>query len=195
MKFLPLLLLMSTAAFADDLAQQFQSPPASAKPQTFWMWMNGNISKEGITADLEAIKRVGMGGVQIFNISEGIPHGPVQFNSPEWCALVKHAATEADRLGLELGMHNAAGWSSSGGPWNTLEHSMQIAVTSEKQVHGPARMEEVLPQPKANLGFYRDAAVLAFRTPKAELERLPAPLKITTKSVCTFHISSRAGGV
>ena len=180
MKSLALLLLMSTAAFADDLAQQFQSPPASAKPHTFWMWMNGNITKEGITADLEALKRVGIGGAHIFNISERIPHGTVQFNSPEWRELVKHAATEADRLGLELGMHNAAGWSSSGGPWNTPEHSMQIAVTSEKQVRGPARMEEVLPLPKANLGFYRDAAVLAFRTPKAELERLPAPLKITT---------------
>ncbi len=180
MRSLALLLLISTVAFADDLAQQFQSPPASAKPHIFWMWMNGNITKEGITADLEAIQRVGIGGVQIFNISEGIPHGTVQFNSPEWRELVKYAVTEADRLGLKLGMHNAAGWSSSGGPWNTPEHSMQIAVTSEKQVRGPARFEEVIPQPKANLGFYRDAAVLAFRTPKAELEPLPAPLKITT---------------
>ena len=174
------LMLMSTAAFADDLVQQFKSPPASAKPQTFWMWMNGNITKEGITADLEAIKRVGIGGVQIFNISEGIPHGPVQFNSPEWCALVKHAATEADRLGLEIGIHNGAGWSSSGGPWNTPEHSMQIAVTSEKQVKGPVRFKEVLPQPPMNLGYYQDVAVLAFRTPRGELEEAFVPLKITT---------------
>ena len=43
--------------------------------------MNGNITKEGITADLEAMARVGIGGAQIFNAAEGIPHGPVQFNS------------------------------------------------------------------------------------------------------------------
>ena len=183
-KFCILFLLLCTTALAGDLAREFQSPPPSARAHTWWHWMNGNITKEGITADLEAMARVGVGGAQIFNAAEGIPHGPVQFNSDEWRALVKHAATEADRLGLELCIHNCGGWSSSGGPWNTPEHAMQVVVTSEQQVQGPVRYEGVLPQPPTKLDCYRDIALLAFRTPEAETVTMKdfAP-KVTTSAV------------
>jgi len=151
------------AAFgAEPLVAGFQSPPQSAKAQTWWHWMNGNITKEGITADLEAMKRVGLGGAQIFNVDCDIPAGPVKFNSPEWHELFKHAVKEANRLGLEICVMNGGGWSSSGGPWNTPEHAMQQVVTSERHVHGPALFEGDLPQPPFKLGFYRDIAILAF---------------------------------
>jgi hypothetical protein len=130
--------------------------------------MNGNITREGITADLEAMARVGIGGAQIFNAGENIPHGPVEFNSPEWLGLVKHAAQESRRLGIELCIHNCAGWSSSGGPWNTPEHGMKMVVTRETRVQGPAAFKGSVEQPRDNLGFYRDIAVLAFRTPAGE---------------------------
>ena len=83
---------------------------------TWRHWRNGNITKEGITAGLEAMKRIKLGGAQIFNVSHGEPLGPVKFMSPEWRALTKHAVTEAKRLGLKLTIHNSAGWSESGGP-------------------------------------------------------------------------------
>ena len=124
--------------------------------------MNGNVTREGITADLEAMKRVGIGGAQIFNVDCGIPAGPVKFMSPEWRELVKFAAQEAQRLGLELCMHNCAGWSSSGGPWNTPEHAMQTVTTSERRVTGPQHFAGVLPAPPTKLDFYREIAVLAF---------------------------------
>ncbi|GHV07761.1 hypothetical protein FACS1894160_0900 [Bacteroidia bacterium] len=149
----------------EELEKGFISPPASAKPHTWWHWMNGNISKEGITADLEAMAEAGLGGAQIFNAAEGIPHGPIQFNSSEWIDMVKHASLEAKRLGLEICIHNCAGWSSSGGPWNTPENSMKIVVTSETQVKGPTHVTEAPAQPQTNLDFYRDIAVLAFHTP------------------------------
>jgi hypothetical protein len=149
----------------EDLEQGFLNPPASAKPHTWWHWMNGNITKEGITADLEAMANAGIGGAQVFNAGENIPHGPIQFNSPEWIDMLVHAASEAKRLGLELCIHNCAGWSSSGGPWNTPEHSMKIVVTSEIQVKGQTQVTTAPPQPQTNLDFYRDIAVLAFRTP------------------------------
>ena len=79
------------AASPVDLERGFVHPPDSAKPQTWWHWMNGNITQEGITADLEAMQRIGLGGAQIFNVSESIPEGPVQFMSPQWRDLVKHA--------------------------------------------------------------------------------------------------------
>ena len=54
---------VSPTAPADDLAQGFARPPDSARPWVYWMWMDGNLTREGITADLEAMKRPGIGGV------------------------------------------------------------------------------------------------------------------------------------
>ena len=119
------LLNVTAAESSDPLAAGFQIPPDSARPHTWWHWMNGNVTKEGITADLEAMQRVGIGGAQIFNAGEGIPAGPIKFNSPEWHEMFSFAVKEADRLGIELCLHNCAGWSSSGGPWNSKENSMQ----------------------------------------------------------------------
>jgi hypothetical protein len=160
--------VMASASSDDDLARGFLNPPRAARPHTWWHWVNGNISREGITADLQAMKRVGIGGAQIFNVDVGIPAGPVPFMSDPWREMVHHAAKEADRLGLELCMHNCAGWSSSGGPWVKPEHAMQILVWTEKTVRGPGAFSEALAQPTTRAGFYRDIAVLAFKTPAGE---------------------------
>jgi hypothetical protein len=157
---------------SDELARGFVDPPPSARPHTWWHWINGNISREGITADLEAMERAGIGGAQIFNVDVGIPAGAVPFMSDRWRDMIRHAAREADRLGLELCVHNCAGWSSSGGPWVKPEHAMQVLAWSEKSVRGPARFAEVLPparppQVVRAVPYYRDIAVLAFRRPPA----------------------------
>ena len=145
-----------------SLEAGFQHPPDSAKPQTWWHWMNGNISKAGITADLEAMKEIGLGGATIVNVDCKIPRGPVNFMSPEWRDDFKFSVQEAARLGLDLTVENCAGWSSSGGPWNTPEHGMQKVTTSETTVTGPKQFSAPLPQPQTKLDFYRDIAVLAF---------------------------------
>src|SRR5580692_5079014 len=75
----------------DALEENFRRPPASVKPQTYWLWMNGNVSREGITRDLEAMKAVGIGGVMMFDGGAYLPKGPVGFMNPEWRALMKHA--------------------------------------------------------------------------------------------------------
>ena len=99
------------------LEKGFLSPPESAKVWTWWHWMNGNVSKEGITADLEAMKRVGIGGLYNFHVGHQLPiNGSVGFLSPQWWALSKFAAQEADRLNLKFGFNNCPGWSASGGP-------------------------------------------------------------------------------
>jgi hypothetical protein len=152
----------------EELARSFASPPDSARPQTWWHWMNGNITKEGITADLEAMRHVGINGVEVFNVSESIPDGPAPFMSPQWLELFRFAAAEADRLGMQVCFHNCAGWSSSGGPWVKPEHAMQTVVTSEAAVSGGKQYQGVLPKPAVKAGYYRDIAVLAFPTPKAK---------------------------
>ena len=146
----------------DTLKAGFVAPPPSARPWVYWFWLNSNITREGITADLEAMKRVGIGGVLIMEVDQGAPVGPASFMGPEWRALFMHAVAEAQRLGLEINMNDDAGWNGSGGPWITPEQSMQKIVWSESEVKGPALFEGPLAQPETVRGFYRDISVLAF---------------------------------
>ncbi|MEN6336404.1 MAG: glycosyl hydrolase, partial [Phycisphaerales bacterium] len=142
--------------------------------------MDGNLSREGITADLEAMKQAGIGGVILMEVDVGVPRGPVRFMSEPWRAMFKHAVTEAERLGLQMTLNAGPGWTGSGGPWVKVEQSMQHLVAGETRVTGGQQFRGVLPQPQprppffgpvpAELesqrsGFYRDVAVLAFPTP------------------------------
>lgn len=149
-------------AAPSPLLESFRNPADAAKPQTWWHWMNGNVTKEGITLDLEAMQRIGIGGVQNFDAGTGIPKGPVEYLSPEWLELKKHAIREAQRLGLEFTMHNCPGWSSSGGPCITPEQSMKQLTWSELCVEGGRPINRKLPQPYTKLQHYRDVAVLAY---------------------------------
>lgn len=163
-----MLLLVSFAgrtAGADSLEQGFATPPPGARPWVYWFWLNGNITSNGITADLEAMQRVGIGGALIMEVDQGAPPGPVAFMGTPWRALFQHVVGEARRLGLEVNMNNDAGWNGSGGPWIKPEQSMQKVVWSETNVAGPTRFEGPLPQPETVAGFYRDIAALAFPAP------------------------------
>lgn len=147
------------------LEEGFHQPPPSARPWAYWFWLNGNITAEGITADLEAMQRVGIGGVLIMEVDQGVPEGKVGFMSDAWQTLFRHAVKEAARLGLEVNMNNDAGWNGSGGPWIQPEQSMQKVVFSEIEAAGPRHLEVRLPQPETVAGYYRDIAVLAFPSP------------------------------
>jgi hypothetical protein len=150
---------------ASELDQGFKHPPDSARPWVYWFWLNSNITSNGITADLEAMKRVGIGGVLIMEVDQGAPVGPVAFMSNRWREMFKHVVAEAQRLGLEVNMNNDAGWNGSGGPWIKPEQSMQKVVSTETNLEGPRRFEGALRQPQPVAGFYRDITVLAFPTP------------------------------
>lgn len=158
-------LLATMAVAADDLATKFGTPPSSARPWVYWFPLSGNLTKEGITADLEAMARAGVGGVLYMEVDQGAPTGPADFAGPLWRELFQHACSEARRLGLQVNMNNDAGWCGSGGPWITPELSMQHLVWTEKSIVGPQRFDEALPQPPANKDFYRDIAVFAYPTP------------------------------
>ncbi len=142
--------------------QLFLSPPDSAGPYTWWHWMNGNVTKSGITRDLEAMKEAGIAGFQLFEAGTGIPQGHVEYLSEEWHELIGHTINEAERLELEFGMHNSPGWSSSGGPWVTPEMAMQHLSWTETFITGGNRVNIKLQKPYSNLDYYRDIMVLAF---------------------------------
>ena len=81
-----------------SLEQAFRQPPDSAKPRAWWHWLSGNVTEEGITADLEWMHRVGIAGMQMFDGDLGAPlfiDKPVIWMSPEWKSAWRHAAAEA----------------------------------------------------------------------------------------------------
>ncbi len=170
---------LSIVAFASFLFAQssldagFINPPNSAKPHTWWHWINGNISKAGITADLEAMKKIGIGGAQIFNVEVGIPIGKTPMMTPQWQEAMAWAFKEAKRLNIEICVHNCGGWSSSGGPWVKPEDAMQFLTWTETSVMGPKRFEGILPKPESKLNYYKDISVYAVRKPANGTYRNP----------------------
>ena len=176
------------AADAGKLEGGFRNPPNSAKPQTWYHMINGNITKEGITCDFEALAKAGIGGVQMFDVGCRMPPGSLKFNSPEWFDMLRHAASEARRLGLEICIPNCSGWSSSGGPWNMPSNGMKVVTWHEVKAKGPSKFHAKLPRDKNDNGFYEDIAVVAFPTPSAESRTYPGVK--TTISKSSFVISS-----
>lgn len=115
----------------------------------YWQWMNGNISKEGITRDLEYMKAAGIESAFIFDTWVGVERGPVDYGSREWIDAVRHACKEARRLGIILGIHNSPGYTAMGGPWIEPEESMKQLTWSISSKKNP-------PLPYHKQGFYRD---------------------------------------
>ncbi len=171
---------------AKDWLAEFRTPPESARPWVYWYFMDGNLTREGMTADLEAMKRAGIGGAIFLEVDIGVPRGPVKFMSEPWQELVRHAVAEANRLGIEIALGAGPGWCGTGGPWVKPEQSMQHLVASETSVKGPRRFDAELPRPKPRTPFfgegtltpelarqwkefYAEVAVLAFPTPSGKL--------------------------
>ncbi|HET9280159.1 MAG TPA: glycosyl hydrolase, partial [Flavitalea sp.] len=150
------------------LYKNFKNPPQSSHPWVFWYWMHASVSKAGITADLEAMKEVGIGGAYLMPIKDTVDSISIKPAmrqlSPEWWELVKHSLTEAKRLGLQIGMHISDGFALAGGPWITPELSMQKIVWADTTITGGREFKAILPQPKMNAGYYKDVAVYAFPT-------------------------------
>jgi hypothetical protein len=172
----------SNTGSSDYLKQGFLNPPDSARPGVYWYFMDGNIERGAITADLESIKKAGIGYVLFLEVNVGVPRGKVDFLSEEWQGLYKHAVKEAERLGIRIILGSGPGWAGSGGPWVTPSQSMMHLVTSDTIVKGPSVFNGKLPMPKPKKPFfgegsltealrqqrenwYEDAFVLAFPAP------------------------------
>jgi hypothetical protein len=145
-----------------QLEQGFKNPPDSAKPRAYYFWLNGNITKEGITADLEWMHRVGIAGVQLFEGDVGIPQfveKRLAWMTPEWKDAMRHTAEETHRLNMEIAMAASGGWSETGGPSVKPQAAMKKIVWSETLVQGPVKFSGVLPHPPTNNGRFQDMAM------------------------------------
>src|SRR4051812_21118278 len=142
------------AGEGDENYATFLNPPDSARPWVYWYFMDGHLTPDGMKADLESLKRAGIGGGVYLEVDIGIPSGPVQFMSEPWQQMVADAFGEADALGLEMALGAGAGWCGAGGPWVKPEESMQFLETSVTRVHGPGKFHGTLPEPKPRTPFF-----------------------------------------
>ncbi|MCK9412017.1 MAG: hypothetical protein M0Q53_06930 [Prolixibacteraceae bacterium] len=151
-------------------SSEFLSPPNSTKVNTWWHWISGNITKDGITKDLESMKQQGVSQATILNIGDQttwfnpktyVPV-PIKFNSDDWYKMFQWALKEANRLDIKIGVQNCDGWSTSGGPWISPELSMKKYTWSKSIFDGGQVLNTQLPQPAAVNNFYRDVAVVAY---------------------------------
>ena len=164
---------------------QFLKPDKVFYPETWFHFIGGNVSYEGITADLEAIAQAGISGVHFFHGQQGgkwpATGEDIECMSEKWEDAVKFVAEESKRLGLRFTVQNCPGWAMSGGPWIKPENAMRILVSSSQVVNGSEKVAASLAQPQPSgeeWRDYRDIAVLAFPTPAGGAVACPTPTKV-----------------
>lgn len=172
--------------FGDADRKSFSTPARIHYPETWFHYIGGNVSKEGITADLEAIAAAGISGVQLFHGQFGdkwpATGDPIACLSDRWEEAVRHTADECRRLGLRFTMQNCPGWAMAGGPWISPENAMRTLVYSTTYLSGDGAEGIKLPLPEPSepeWRDYRDIAVLAFPTPAGDLTPL-VPIEVTS---------------
>ena len=129
---------------AGDLWSSFVNPPDSAKPWCYWWWINGHADRETITADLEAMKRTGFGGVLMFD-SRGYwddderhvvnPKAEIGWGTKEWYDLVEFSVRECARLGLEFTMNASASGGTLNGFIDGNEYETDVMNRAEVIAH------------------------------------------------------------
>ncbi|NND08905.1 MAG: glycoside hydrolase family 2 [Saprospiraceae bacterium] len=144
----------------EEMNSNFQDPPDNLKPWTYYYWINNHVSKEGITKDLEAMKKVGIGTALIANMNlRDQEQGKVDMLSEEWKELTRYAIREGGRLGMDIGLFNCPGFSSSGGPWNDFANSMKYLDYTKTKLKGGKPVSIKLDTP---VNQFEDVRLLAF---------------------------------
>ena len=155
---------LGQSSMEDFNISDFKNPSPTAHVHTWWHWMDGRITREGITKDLESMKQQGIVQTTILNVGmsagKDLAVEQIKFNTEQWYGMFQWALQEANRLGITIGVHNCDGWSESGGPWITPEISMKKFVFSKTAVN-KNQPKIKLPQPACETSFYREVAVIA----------------------------------
>ena len=179
--------LIPSARAAD--ADSFRNPDRSCRPETWFHLIGGNVSKEGMDADLDAIANAGISGIHLFHGRSN--HGewpnvkkPIPCLSEDWDDLIRFVAEGCEKRRLTFKMQNCPGWSMSGGPWIAPSNAMRNLTYSRTDVRGGVPVNAELPIPRFPLPEvkisdkdrdYQDLFVLAFPTPQGDEMSMPEP--------------------
>lgn len=144
-----------------QLEQNFRNISDKQPLAVYWYWVGGNMSKEGVVKDLQAMKKVGINRVQITMVGndQGAPQGPVYTFSDEWWDILHTMFKTAGELDIEVGLFNCPGWSQSGGPWVKPSQSMRYLACVTDTIETPLDGSIKLPSVGKDA---QDVKVLAF---------------------------------
>jgi len=142
------------------LSYGFDHPQDSARTKIWWFHGNTETTLSGITADLEAFKAQGIGGVVYYDQVHGNPQNADKLFSVNWWRSVIFAAQEAKRLGLQFDVNITNGY-AAGGSWITPDKSMQRLVATKRMVTGGRSLSFKMPLHEGGKNFHRDVAVVA----------------------------------
>ena len=177
------------APFSEQDVHAFAQPDRVFYPETWFHYIGGNVSYEGITADLEAISKAGFSGIQLFHGKFGSiwpgNHEQILCLSPKWDQLVKHTAEECRRLGLRFTMQGCPGWAMAGGPWIEPANAMRHLTYTRTDITGGSKVTLTLPIQASNQEpwrDYRDVTVLAFPTPEGDTGQALQPKNVTSQT-------------
>ena len=156
--------LMSVSVHAEDMVRA---------PEVWLEFLGGNVRKDGLRCDLEAIREAGFSGVHFFHVERGgggaWPGCPEQIPcmSEKWEDMMRFLGEECARLDLKLTIQNCPGWSQSGGPWIDLDHCMRDIACARRDMAGgeTLRLPEIPERFRDADSDWRDVCALAFPTP------------------------------
>ena len=141
------------------LVKTFQAPPKDARPQVWWHWMDGNVSKEGIRKDIEWMKRNGIGGFHQFDAGGvNMPRAAkvkLPYLSDGWKDAFRFALSLADSLDMDVTIASAPGWSSTGGTWVKPEDAVKKLEWRSIDTRG-GKISAQLPDLYNVVGPYQD---------------------------------------
>lgn len=152
--------------FAQDLptiTYGFKHIPDSIYLSTYWYWINGNISKEGVVKDLASMSKLGIRVAYIGNIGlsdlPGYNRPKISFFSKAWWEILRQAFHAADSLKMKLGLFNSPGWSQSGGPWIKMNQSMRYVSSVFIRTRGPRQIQIPQSFPDSSFNFIAALAI------------------------------------
>ncbi len=133
-----------------QLKAGFLDPTGTARPKVYWWWLNGNVDTVRALEEMEAMKKAGIGGFDIFEIGVPasdslIPAGPT-FMGDSSLELIQFAIREAERLNLDVGLNLASSW-NAGGSWTPPQNQSKKLYSSKVKVKGGSRQVIRMPFP------------------------------------------------
>jgi len=118
--------------------QVFRNPPQEAHAGVWWHWMGGQVTEEGIVKDLDWFRRMGMFSATVFGMADSstpwakrigdVPTGGLRPFDERWWKLFAFACREGKKRGIDIGLHNCPGYTSTGGPWIPSRLAMRELV-------------------------------------------------------------------
>ena len=181
--------LGAAAGQKDSLILNFQDPPGAYRPQVWWHWMNGNITREGIRKDIEWMDAMGISGFHVFDAGFDTPQivpKRLPYMTEGWKDAFRYALDLADSLGMKVAITSSPGWSLTGGPWVSEDDAMKKLTWSETLLDGGSRRRTLLREPDRVLDYYRDVAVIAVRTSADDTLSRAVPIVVRSEEKAGF---------